>query len=759
MKFLSFLCLVLLWQTSFAQSITEDTLKARYFHQLGDSIFSSGLNIDSSNYFFEKAGDIYFKYRLWEHYYSCQNSIAFNLLNEGKYDESQELSSQIVTELGEIQDTLHAELAKAYQTLGNVSTMKTNYKEAINFFEKALEKREKAYGKDHFKVANTLEGMGRVYDLQGNYDKALEFYQKVLNIRGVSRDVVLAESYYKIGDVYYKQAKYEKALEFFQKRLDLLIEVLGENHPDLGHSYYTIGVIYSVLGNYETALEFHQKGLTILIEAFGENHPDLSGYYHNIGFAYSGLGNYEKALEFYQKGLAISIKALGKDHPQIGGYYDNIGIAYGNLGNYEKALEFHQKGLAILIIALGENHPDLSYSYNNIGAIYYEQGNYEESLELFLKSLDISIKALGEDHPELGEYYNNIGAVYFKQGNYEKALKFFLKDLDVSIETFGEDHPDVGLTYNNIGVILLMTGEIDESSDYLGKAGQIFESKLGLNHPFYLEYLDSRCHFYQITNNQELAITSFKMLNSSYIEYIDRMFNLLGENERESFYNTLSDYFDTFKNFTIKNPSLTGDLFNLQLITKSILLNTSAQIKRRIINSGDRVLVGLYDNVEALKQQMGQYSQLGKEELEEQGLDVDSVRNLLDSKDKQLSEFASFYSFDKKINTWQDVQIKLRNEEAAIEIIRMRNYIFPKMKFGDSVYYAALIVTPKTKHQPDLVVLKNGTELEGKYLKGYRNTIKTKTTDNYSYHKFWKPLKDHLKGIRTVYFSPDGVWS
>jgi CHAT domain-containing protein len=72
--------------------------------------------------------------------------------------------------------------------------------------------------------------------------------------------------------------------------------------------------------------------------------------------------------------------------------------------------------------------------------------------------------------------------------------------------------------------------------------------------------------------------------------------------------------------------------------------------------------------------------------------------------------------------------------------------------------YAALIITPAST-VPDLVVLANGEELEGKYAKYYQNMIKLKGKDEISYAQYWDKIAERLKGISKVYFSADGVYN
>ena len=83
------------------------------------------------------------------------------------------------------------------------------------------------------------------------------------------------------------------------------------------------------------------------------------------------------------------------------------------------------------------------------------------------------------------------------------------------------------------------------------------------------------------------------------------------------------------------------------------------------------------------------------------------------------------------------------------------------MKKGNEkiIVYVALIVGLKTKNHPDIVILENGDELENKYSKYYRNAIKQKLSDLFSYDQYWKPLTEKIKGVKKIYFSADGIYN
>jgi CHAT domain-containing protein len=53
----------------------------------------------------------------------------------------------------------------------------------------------------------------------------------------------------------------------------------------------------------------------------------------------------------------------------------------------------------------------------------------------------------------------------------------------------------------------------------------------------------------------------------------------------------------------------------------------------------------------------------------------------------------------------------------------------------------------------------NGTHLETRYMKAYRNSMKFKFQDRFSYDNYWKPIKDKVGEFSTIYLSADGVFN
>ena len=97
----------------------------------------------------------------------------------------------------------------------------------------------------------------------------------------------------------------------------------------------------------------------------------------------------------------------------------------------------------------------------------------------------------------------------------------------------------------------------------------------------------------------------------------------------------------------------------------------------------------------------------------------------------------------------------MKPDEALIEIIRLRNF---DQVFTDSCRYLGLVIT-KANPLPKIVLLEKGNDLENKYSKTYRLSIKNKLNDEQSYLQYWAPFEPEIKGSKKIFVSLDGVYN
>src|SRR5258706_13077412 len=217
----------------------------------------------------------------------------------------------------------------------------------------------------------------------------------------------------------------------------------------------------------------------------------------------------------------------------------------------------------------------------------------------------------------------------------------------------------------------------------------------------------------------------------------------MSEAEKTKYCDILQPSFKRFYNYCLDaqaiNPAIVQDMYNYQIATKALLLNSTNKIKLTIFNSGNADLIKDYKAWLDKKEALARYYSLSKEDLKDQKIDLASLEQEANDMERSLSQrsgdFSQGYSTEKI--GFEKIASLLGDTEAVVELIRIR--IFDKDFTSDSKY-AALVLTKNTA-ELKLIVLDNGNQLETRYAKFYRNAIQQKIADQYSYEQFWSRIE------------------
>jgi len=363
----------------------------------------------------------------------------------------------------------HPDLATAYNNLADACLQAGNYKEAGNYFQKALDIKQKNVPKNHPDLAVAYNNLGVAFENTDDYSQALTYYHKALDIkRKIFGDAhpETASTYNNLGSVYTQTGAYNRAIESYRQAL----AGMEKNSADmLGSVYGNLGAAYRSKGDYNRAISYYQQALQQIRKAYGTDHPNAIFIYNNLGSVFKDKGAYQEAIEYFRRGLDIALKKLNAKHPQLAGLYNNLGVLYTEKGDYARAAEYHQKALDIRI-GNSDVSSNTAASYDNLGILYSEQGRYDEALDYHYQALDIRKETLDEDHPDIADTYANLGALYDEKGNYAKAESFYQKALAIELAKLGPRHPDVAATYRSLGSIAAALGNHGQYREYFERA-------------------------------------------------------------------------------------------------------------------------------------------------------------------------------------------------------------------------------------------------------------------------------------------------
>ena len=192
-------------------------------------------------------------------------------------------------------------------------------------------------------------------------------------------------------------------------------------------------------------------------------------------------------------------------------------------------------------------------------------------------------------------------------------------------------------------------------------------------------------------------------------------------------------------------------VYDFRLTAKTELLEQYRMLHKIVNGEKTPELKKLYDEWIAQKQKVQKLYNLPKAEREFSQLSQEE--NKLAQMERELIKGIPTAGQPLPKKQWQDIQQKLNENEAAIEIIRFPNH---ESNPDNKIFYAALII--KRGEGSPIPVIIGGDELEAKYFPKYNLEKGEERMDPIYYKTFWAPIQEQLGGIEKVYLSTDGIY-
>src|SRR3989339_233823 len=643
---------------------------------------------------------------------------------------------------------------------------KQDYQTALEWAEKALPQAEKEFGEKDTNYVSTLGSISEIYYYQGNLDSAIYYGDINLKIcRTIFKDdhPDLANSINNMAYFYDGRGNYKEAEPLFKEALEMRRRIFKGDRPAVAGSINNMAMFYNGRGNYKEAEPLFKEALEMRRRIFKGDHPDLANSINNMAYFYNGRGNYKEAEPLYKEALEMRRRLFKGDNPDLANSIGSMASFYNGRGNYKEVEPLYKEALEMRRRIFKGDHPDLAMSINNMAYFYDGRGNYKEAEPLFREALEMFRRIFKGDHPDLAMSLNNMAVFYRERGNFKEAEPLYKEALEMGRRLYKGDHPNLASSISNMAVFYSEQGNYKEAEPLFREALEMVRRIFKGDHPILALSVNNMARFYQMTNRYTEAEPLFEELFESTMKNVREYFPYLNETQKADYWNTLdyriNNYLDFGAEYSKTKPEIVEKMVDVTLATKGIVLNSTQKALSKARQT--RRTLDDWINTRQLWMNLVQNPDKAKK----MGYDVDSVERVAAELEKEISgqspEFRK--AFDTSQVRWRDVQNKLGNSEAVIEIIRNQG------RRDSSVKYLVLI-TKKNSKIPELVVLENGIELENSYIKRYKGLIDiqargTKLRDveldelKGLYNQFWKPIQEKLGGISTAYLSMDGVYN
>jgi CHAT domain-containing protein/predicted negative regulator of RcsB-dependent stress response len=640
----------------------------------------------------------------------------------GNFDQAQALTQKLYNFKKEHYGPAHVEYALGLEQLATMNLATGKYAEADeNIVEMLRVFEENPYKRRVFdpQYAGVLETSARYNALMGLYKTATSqlFRANRLNKRN-TLSLASTSARDELADLYIRTGNYRKIESMVEDAIEVRNERYGAESRFLIAPYNQLARVQYIKGEYLLADSLVNKSLEIGKAIFGEEALQLSEPIHTKADILSAMGNYAEAEELLL-----------------------------NLADLQKEL-------------LGDNHVELATTYIQLALVEAASDDHqpEDVLKLLNQSLEITKSNLGEDNPVYAASLTNRAVVLSDLGQYDQALI----DLQLAKNIWDAN---LGNKRNiNTASIMLLEGDIFlkqdkalEAIDRYGEARSEFSKLFNRTHPSYVQSVSRLSRAYYSLGNYKKSTSFANEAIENYLNYINEFFPALSTKERTRYWVSIKNDFEFYASLAMQHPKkdVLGNLYNQVLATKSLLISSSLKVRNQILNSGDSVLISDYLAWIEKKEELTQVLALSEEQQREENLNPRNLQREIDDLERELNQKSEGFASSKQIYNWKDIKNQLQPGEVAVEMLRHRHFT---NQFTDSAFYTALIVRHNSS-APEIVTLRNGDDLENKFLAYYRSSIQFDIKDDRSFNEFWAPIAAVVEEGTVVYFSPDGVFS
>lgn len=570
-------------------------------------------------------------------------------------------------------------------------------------------------------------------------------------------DVEKARFHLEFGEISYAQNKYTFAEKRFVSAREFFES--GQSTDDIGYlkTIANQGLLYATMGRFTQAEAYTAEALDLRKTKLGETNVGVAASYNNYGVLKYNLAKYNEAEKDIQQALSILEQNQLKAAMQYAIALNNQAMLYQIVGRYEEAITSLKEALAIAEKLQSSKSKNQLKFISNLALLYQQTGKYTEAEALYLSAQN----RLSKTSPDYAGILTNLALLYRAMDKNDKVEEPLKKALTIYKQNFGEENPVYAKTMSDLGNFYRSQAKYAEAEPLLTKALAVREKTLGTSHPLYAQSQEDLAIYYWKKGENDQAYTLYKAVMDQSLEFINNYFSPMSEAEKTKYWDVLSPRFQRFYNFAgahaSNQPAVINDLYDYQMATKALLLNSTNKIKQSIINSKDAALIKDYFTWLDQKETLARLYAYTKEELKDQKINLDSVERATNTLEKGISErskdFSAGYTTQKI--TYSQISSVLTDQEAVVEVVRVRSY---DQNFTEDSHYLALVLTKNSK-VPTLIKLENGQQLETRYAKYYRNTIQQKQLDNVSYDQYWSKIEPAVAGKKVLYLSLDGVYN
>ncbi len=383
----------------------------------------------------------------------------------------------------------------------------------------------------------------------------------------------IANVYQQIGRIAKANAVFEETLEFF------LAKVNGKKTNKVVNSLVVTSDTYAFF-------EFYKRGSAALQY-------------------YTETAQYEKGEALAQTLVQLGEIKFGQDDYAYATVLDKQGELFLAMGRYDQALKIYLRCNDLANEAKKKSNLNYGWVNARLADCYFALGRYEDAKRHYQAASDIANDKSGMRADMLSTYVViGLSSTLNRISAHSDALRVGLNGLDqydkfsYQAKYWGEKRTELRFNtglYTGIGVAYRGLKNYDSAQYFLQKA---YDLQRGFPQ-FRAKTAMQMAELQAVVGHHEQAVALYKESLDTWLSFWDNNVFSLSENERSDFFASISEAMNSFTAYAVRKvgqtPTLIDDLYNYQLLTKGVLLNSSEKVRSRILGSGNSTLINAYN--------------------------------------------------------------------------------------------------------------------------------------------------------------------
>lgn len=573
-------------------------------------------------------------------------------LSAGAYNESKRYDANarnVFETLGQWSDRfaeyLGTEYIDALAEIVRYAKATANYPLAEQTLVKLLPATEKQYGKASAEYKVIAVTLSEVYNAQGKTDLAKATAQnltasdqeQLANFMGVgssNNDPALLQEAL-------AQGRFAEAVTIFERSYSVM-----KTYYETKQDYEGLVLISSgVALCYQQTGELYKAGQLLLeTKKIADAHLDkTSENYMNmlltLGDYYSATGQFKEADDAFYSGMEILNKSRtdsnAKKNDEL--YYRLAGRMAGLYARWEyfrDSEKLYYDVLAYREKTTGKNSLEYHFTATELADLYQRMRMFVRAADLYEEAMPVIRKEMGEQSFVYIDASRNLANIYLLQGNYRASENAYLTAKNFYQSAMGTKSDRYRGALADLGLLYTYSGQ-------WAKAAPIYHDQVALN-----------------------------------LEQVRNLFPLLSEKEKADFYSIARSQFNTYNVFAMHQlrevPAEAGEMYNLQLVSKSLLFKATDRVRTSVLNSNDESLKTRYSEWKTAREQLSKVYQLSAEQKKTAGIDEEKLEKTVNELERELTVKSELFAKLISDNPdWKKIRAALKPGEAAVEMVRI----------------------------------------------------------------------------------------